>query len=613
MRLKKAIRIAQLILVLPGIALILASVFAFQLGLDNDPGWGRGRLVMLVLGILSLLGIVILAVYNPLVRLWYAVKVSLSALWAGFTQLSAVRAVCRAWRAVQRNCLRIPLVAWFHRSGLRRAYLAAGLAAGLCIFFYLFFFTSGTFSRWWPVSSYFNGQADAFLAGQIALLETPTADLLALENPYLVENRDGVHFMWDATLFDGKYYLYWGVFPSLVATLVKVFFPVVVEDQYLIFFFLSLFVIVFALLLVLLREKLFPKSPARFIAAFTLLGGFSLPLVWLVAHPRVYEAAISAAQCGLFVGLYAVLRAYWSEKRAPAWLLLAGFAWGAAVNSRLSIFFAIGWLILAIAWLFKRKFGWKGLLQRSVYILIPLLCWAGLLFAYNYLRFGSVFETGHRYQLTGYALPENYSDVTSISYIIPSVYGYFLRPYQFNLSDFPFFHITFITQYMWPNWIRLPDFYYYPERVVGLFPGVPGVLLVFAPLFIWLRRGWYWLNESRISSDCSGEKESTPLLWIFLVAAGLLIAPLLIFISTSMRYLADVVPMLALAAALASGWVWQRLEGQSGKRFGLGVLIWVLILLGFLISFLINFFYPDREFFEVNRPLFLAVRAFFGD
>ena len=41
----------RLPIILGGIGLILVSIFAFQLGLDNDPGWGASRYKMLVLGL----------------------------------------------------------------------------------------------------------------------------------------------------------------------------------------------------------------------------------------------------------------------------------------------------------------------------------------------------------------------------------------------------------------------------------------------------------------------------------------------------------------------------------------------------------------------------------
>ena len=53
------------------------------------------------------------------------------------------------------------------------------------------YITSGTLLSWVSYSAYFNRQADAFLAGQLDLLEKPPAALLALADPYIWQNRAG--------------------------------------------------------------------------------------------------------------------------------------------------------------------------------------------------------------------------------------------------------------------------------------------------------------------------------------------------------------------------------------------------------------------------------------
>jgi hypothetical protein len=74
---------------------------------------------------------------------------------------------------------------------------------------------------WTPYTRYYDRQADAFLAGSLSLLEKPPAELLALANPYDYHNREGLGYLWDASLYRGKYYLYWGPVPALVAAGVK--------------------------------------------------------------------------------------------------------------------------------------------------------------------------------------------------------------------------------------------------------------------------------------------------------------------------------------------------------------------------------------------------------
>ena len=63
-------------------------------------------------------------------------------------------------------------------------------------------------------SSSYDMLANAFLRGSISLLEKPSQALMNLENPYDYLNRGGIDYIWDATYFNGKYYLYWGFVPA---------------------------------------------------------------------------------------------------------------------------------------------------------------------------------------------------------------------------------------------------------------------------------------------------------------------------------------------------------------------------------------------------------------
>ncbi|MDE5648838.1 MAG: hypothetical protein K2I33_02915, partial [Oscillospiraceae bacterium] len=105
---------------------------------------------------------------------------------------------------------------------------------------------------------------DAFEAGQVSLIETPSQEMLDLENPYDLSERSaaGVSYPWDHLLFEGKYYSYYGIgtvltlflpyhmitgeyFPSLWATFIYSIIGIV---------FLSLAYCAF-------MRRLFPKIP----------------------------------------------------------------------------------------------------------------------------------------------------------------------------------------------------------------------------------------------------------------------------------------------------------------------------------------------------------------
>ena len=64
-------------------------------------------------------------------------------------------------------------------------------------------------------SEYYPLLTDAFLAGQTSLLVQPSAELLALPDPHdpVANARFRLH---DASLYHGKYYLYFGPTPAIV-------------------------------------------------------------------------------------------------------------------------------------------------------------------------------------------------------------------------------------------------------------------------------------------------------------------------------------------------------------------------------------------------------------
>ena len=55
MRLKYFLSVVKLALLLGGISFCILSLFAVQFGIDNDAGWGKGRIRLLLIGLLLLI------------------------------------------------------------------------------------------------------------------------------------------------------------------------------------------------------------------------------------------------------------------------------------------------------------------------------------------------------------------------------------------------------------------------------------------------------------------------------------------------------------------------------------------------------------------------------
>jgi hypothetical protein len=587
-RLKIAALISKILLVLAGILFLATGLFAYQLGIDHDPSWGRGRIGLTVIGLMSLAGALALQFSNPIGR-----ALARWPLWQAVFQPQSDSG-SRRWTQTE----------------LHHGILAAGLGVLVTVVLALWYITCGAWTHWTPYSHYFDLLANAFHAGQLSLLEAPPPELLALENPYDYRNREGIGYLWDASLYQGKYYFYWGPVPALLAAAAKSVVPGVIEDQELIFFFYVGLMVCGALTLALLRKQYFPEAPGASLFGLILVMGLSAPVFWLINRPSVYETAIAGEQFFLMLGLYAALRGLSEVPTSRGGLLCAGFAWGAAVNCRLSAAPAVIFFAAVAAWVvYRKKKSVRQAFPTLLWFALPLMAWAVGLGWYNAARFGSPLETGHRYQLTGLALPGNYQAVTSLSYVIPSLYSYLVRPLQFSAHSFPFVFAPYIKESMWPFFIHLPKFYYYPEPLAGIFAAVPAVWLVFLPALSWLRRGWVWLHERPQPGSATGAP-----LWVWILLAGgvvLLLAPLLVFISTSMRYLADVLPITVLLAALGYWWGLRFFQNRPWLRRALRGAAFLLILTSVAFGLLVNFTNGDKRF-QVNNPaLYSAIAHFF--
>lgn len=614
MRLKIAALTAKILLLLGGLIFIAAGIFAEQVGLDNDPGWGRGRIFITITGLIFCALAAVIQFYPWVRRIFQSVAASFSKQNRRLRESNVGQRCLQTRQSFRGWCGR---AAFIHRvrSFLQhqdRFFIVAGILISLTVA--VWFFTAGRMTSWIPGTDYFDRLAEGFRAGQLSLLEKPSPELLAMDNPYDWQARieQGVSFIWDTTLFDGKYFLYWGPVPAMVAAGVKTLFPVRVYDGALIFSFFTGTVLFLALILARLRRKFFPATPAYLLLPLVLMTGLSLPVLYLLIHPNVYETAISSGQFFLLAGLYCLLRGMDGERRAGWWLLAAGFTWGAAVGSRITLAFAVVFLtlIISIYWLKTRPL--KSAIKALALLVSPLLLWAVGLGWYNWARFGSVLETGTRYQLSGPAVPRQFEMFISLEYILPNFYSYFIHPPEFTPGVFPFIASPFRTESFWPWFMRIPDFYYYPEPIASLLIIVPAVWLIGLPLIGWLRRAKYWLKETALPRrEATTEYKTT---WVMLLGGSIMVfSPLMIFISASMRYLADVLPMLTLLTAFSLWWGLDFFEQRPRWRGFLVFLALVLFTAGICFGIFGNFITGDNLIEMRNPELYRKLQEFFSE
>lgn len=281
---------------------------------------------------------------------------------------------------------------------------ASGIAVALVIVAYLFFGTYGTFhfkSRPWdlppgrPADAYYAALGEGFLRGHLHMATRPDARLTAMPNPYDYEarEREKVPYLWDASYFNGRYYLYFTPLPALLFYIpARLLYGAYPSDQLAsIFFALWAFSMAVAFLSRALKTRHIPRP------VWIALVGLGNVTAVVMVYSRTYEVA---AFCGM------ALSATW------AWCFLGWL--DSPRTSRL--LWSSSWLALAIA--ARPNLGVLALVflvavflkQRKAILLalIPLAVTAALLAAYNYARFHDPFEFGHRYQLTYLPMAEHH-------------------------------------------------------------------------------------------------------------------------------------------------------------------------------------------------------------
>lgn len=235
-------------------------------------------------------------------------------------------------------------------------------------------------------------------SGHASLSTTPRPELLALPNPYDPKANEGFR-LFDASLYNGKYYLYFGLTPF--ATLLVPWYKVTgqhLPNTTAVLFYCAAGFVAYAAALVQIRRRLMPAS-GRFGTLMGIgLAGWCAGQLSLLRLPDIHDLEISAAYFCFSITLFASLQAAIKRANPTLWLALAAAMLGLGVGAR---------PILALTVPFFLWFGARVLLEHSfprwrgcLALLGPLAMIGGALAAYNYVRFDNPLEFGIRYQLS---------------------------------------------------------------------------------------------------------------------------------------------------------------------------------------------------------------------
>lgn len=511
----------RIIILLTGLGVTFVSLFAYQLGLDNDPGWGRGRLLILIAGILiALFG----AAY------WFMPALSRLPLVGRINHLfePALEGSDSSQSA--------------KRGGLGSDIVLAVLGI-VIVWVYVWVISIGRFDKFPSGKDYYGLLAQAFQQGKTHLLVEPSPELLSLENPYDFEQRKDLDYLWDISLYDGKYYLYWGPVPAVVGAVFSTITGKPVTDAGLVFAFVIGSALFSILLLRSMKKEYGYPGWAYWSGVLTLM--INIPLVWLLTRPKYYEVSVAGGQFFMMAGFYFLFLAFRSNPAHKLSLALAALSFGLAGGSRINLLPSVIFLAAFMLWLIysTREKNLSNSLPAFFATTIPLAFMAIALASYNYARFGSILEFGHRYQLTGASLTVEFNNTMSLEYVPANFYNYVFRLPDVS-NEFPFVTLGWIRADMWPSFIVPPEGYYYTDPVGGLPFIIP--LIGFAFL-LGLRSLWLNLNgDVTLRAPDSSSWFASTLLGYCIIQAGVL----LLFLTSALRYLADLAPQVILLSVM---------------------------------------------------------------
>lgn len=232
-----------------------------------------------------------------------------------------------------------------------------------------------TFSAKWYLD-YFNPLAASLRSGRVDI--DPPGD-----------SYDLVHYQ-------GKWYLPWGVLPALLLLPLQVVRGGFVPTIYLSVLFGSLNVVLAYLLLARLRRDFFPGMKWSAIYAYTALFAFGTMNFYVGTLGSVWHVDQIVTS---FFGNLAIFFVF-KKNRTDHDYLLSAFLLASTLAGRGTIVLLCVIPAMLFVWEYsvQRKFSFFTMVRKGLSLFaIPALTGVAWFFAYNYSRFGNIFEYGYNF------------------------------------------------------------------------------------------------------------------------------------------------------------------------------------------------------------------------
>ena len=349
------------------------------------------------------------------------------------------------------------------------------------LFFYLGFMLLMTMlmisntPMWYETFNPYARLANAITEGHL-YVGVADDEITALADKLVSWGEDDEKILFDYALFNGKYYVYFGILPELILYLpYRLITGRDMTDA------ASLLIITAFLIpgLYMLSKEIIRRFYKTIPFALHLLlvvaavFGSSLPAI--LSEPLVYSVSILSGVTFVLWGLFFLMKAF-PFGNHPWILFLGSCCMALAVACRPTLFL---YSLILIPFIFfsykeyqKQRFGLNKCLVTIISLVLPYIVVAGSLMLYNQARFGNPFQFGMIYNLT--VIPSKQTAIDIIEMVPVVFYEYLFKVPVFE-HIFPFVKGHYegcVTEYS-------GTIYYYQTVGYGIFIINPILIMMY--------------------------------------------------------------------------------------------------------------------------------------
>ena len=350
-----------------------------------------------------------------------------------------------------------------YRVDLRRRWqrvaLAALVALQIFAFWHLVQLNPAFTNPAWAHHAQYHRLTEAFLSGHTYLNEEPPQALIDMENPYDYVARSrtmseaGQSYLWDHAYYNGRYYVYFGVVPVLLFYLPYYLVMGSHMPTYAALFITSA-ALVFGVLYLLYQivQRWFRNAPFTLYVILAVLFINSCGIIYILKRPDFYSLpilmAIVFAVWGVGLWIAALGKAGANGSQLNIQKLALGSACVALIagcRPHLLITMGLGVILFWRSVFYERTLFSKRSVKATLALCAPFAIVAAGIMAYNFARFGSIFDFGANYNLT-------FNDMRQRGFVwarsFLGIFSYLFQPSKIE-ATFPFIKmITVQTSYL---------------------------------------------------------------------------------------------------------------------------------------------------------------------